>query len=73
MAKAIRGVAAYCERADFIFRAPTHLVQEKDFYSENDFPPSHKNSNNPLAVEPETENDIARESFFAGSFMISLG
>src|SRR5262249_29123112 len=25
-------------------------------------PPSHKNSNNPLAVEPETENDAARES-----------
>jgi hypothetical protein len=30
------------------------------------------NSNNPLAVELETENDIARESFFAFSFIISL-
>ena len=30
------------------------------------------NSNNPLAVEPESENDTARESFFAFSFIISL-
>ena len=27
------------------------------------FAPSHKNSNNPLAVEPETENDAAAEIF----------
>jgi hypothetical protein len=31
------------------------------------------NSNNPLAVEPETENDIARECFFAFSFIIRFG
>jgi hypothetical protein len=30
------------------------------------------NSNNPLAVEPETENDIAGECFFTVSFIISL-
>jgi hypothetical protein len=42
------------------------------FYSESGFAPSHKSSNNPLAVEPETENDIARGSYFAGSFMISI-
>jgi hypothetical protein len=34
-------------------------------------PPSHKNSNNPLAGEPETENDAAR-NLLATSFMISL-
>jgi hypothetical protein len=33
--------------------------------------PFHKNSNNPLAGEPETENDAARENFSASSFMIS--
>jgi hypothetical protein len=37
---------------------------EKAFCSENGFPPSHENSNNPLAVEPETENDTVRLIFY---------
>ena len=36
------------------------------------FPPLARSSNNPLAVEPETENDIARGNYFAGSLMISV-
>jgi hypothetical protein len=31
-----------------------------------------RNSNNPLAVEPETENDAARESLSVGSLEISF-
>jgi hypothetical protein len=30
------------------------------------------NSNNPLAVEPETEKDAARENLLADLFVISL-
>jgi hypothetical protein len=36
------------------------LALEKAFESESGGPPSHENSNNPLAVEPETENDAGR-------------
>jgi hypothetical protein len=32
----------------------------KRLYSKIGFPPPHENSNNPLAAEPETENDAAR-------------
>jgi hypothetical protein len=54
------------------FACPDTFVLQKAFYSQSGFAPSHKSSNNPLAVEPETENDIARGSYFAGSFMISI-
>src|SRR4051794_20365356 len=47
------------------------FVLQRAFYSNSGVRPSHKNSNNPLAGEPETENDAARD-FFAGSFMISI-
>jgi hypothetical protein len=33
------------------------FVLKKAFWSESGGPPSHENSNNPLAVKPETEND----------------
>jgi hypothetical protein len=36
---------------------------QQAFYSEPVVPPSHKSSNNLLAVEPETENDIAQKLF----------
>ena len=72
MAKAIRGaVTACCKRAGFIFRAPS-FCSGKILYSETGFPPPDKNSNNPLAVEPETENDIVHGNYFAGSFMIPV-
>jgi xanthine dehydrogenase molybdopterin-binding subunit B len=47
------------ERETFIFRASIGFVLEKA-YSEIGFPPPHENSNNPLAAEPERENDAAR-------------
>jgi hypothetical protein len=73
MAKAIRGAAtACCERVSFIFPCPNRFSLANAFYSESGFRPSDKSSNNPLAVEPETENDIARGSYFAGSLMISI-
>src|SRR3954447_16986897 len=72
-AKAIRGAAtACCECVNFIFPCPNRFSLAKAFYSEPGFPPSHKSSNNPLAVEPETENDAARGSYFVGSLMISI-
>jgi hypothetical protein len=44
------------------------LVLEKA-YSEIGFPPPHENSNNPLAAEPESENDATR--FFQKALSIS--
>src|SRR3954451_12899028 len=46
------------------FPCPNRCGLAKAFYPEPGFPPSHKSSNNPLAVEPETENDIARGKLF---------
>jgi hypothetical protein len=48
------------------------FVRQRAFYSNRGVRPSDKNSNNPLAGEPETENDAAREISFAYSFMFSL-
>ncbi|WP_247509302.1 hypothetical protein [Bradyrhizobium sp. 157] len=45
------------EREAFIFGAPIGFVLER-LYSENGIPPSHENSNNPLAAEPESEKDV---------------
>lgn len=65
MAKPIRGaVTACCECVSFIFPCPNRSSLAKAFYPEAGFPPSHKSSNNPLAVEPETENDIGRGKLF---------
>jgi hypothetical protein len=56
------------EREAFIFRAPIGFVLEKA-YSEIGFLPPHENSNNPLAAEPESENDATR--FFIKTLSIS--
>jgi hypothetical protein len=47
------------EREAFIFRAPIGLFWKRH-YSKTGFPPPHENSNNPLAAEPESENDASR-------------
>jgi hypothetical protein len=47
------------EREAFIFSAPIGLFWKR-LYSKTGFPPPHENSNNPLAAEPESENDAAR-------------
>jgi hypothetical protein len=47
------------------------FVLQSAFYSNYGVRPSHKNSNNPLAGEPETENDAARVFPIANPFMIS--
>jgi hypothetical protein len=39
---------------------PQSVLFWKRLYSEIGFPPPHENSNNPLAAEPESENDAAR-------------
>jgi hypothetical protein len=39
------------------------FVLQQAFRSEPVVPPSRKSSNNLLAVEPETENDIVRKLF----------
>jgi hypothetical protein len=57
------------ERKDFMSR-PQSFVLERLSPQKQLTPPFDKNSNNPLAGKPETENDAAR--FFDGSFMISL-
>jgi hypothetical protein len=41
------------------------FVLQSAFYSDYGIRPSHKNSNNALAGEPETENDAACEISFA--------
>jgi hypothetical protein len=46
------------------------FVLQSAFYSNYGVRPSHKNSNNPLAGEPETENDAARVISHRQSFMI---
>jgi hypothetical protein len=51
---------------------PQSFVLESSLRKKQPATPSHKNSNNPLAGEPETENDAEREIFFYSSFMISL-
>ncbi|XIA65395.1 hypothetical protein ACFIOY_03330 [Bradyrhizobium sp. TZ2] len=48
------------------------FVLEKAFHSQTGIPPSHENSNNPLAVKPESENDAACLNFAADTFEISL-
>src|SRR6266513_186098 len=48
------------------------LALEKAFQSESGGPPSHENSNNLLAVEPESENDAARSGCFHKLFQNSL-
>jgi hypothetical protein len=45
------------------FAFPNAFVLQQAFTSEPVAPPSRKSSNNLLAVEPETENDIARKLF----------
>jgi hypothetical protein len=60
------------ERIGFMFRASLVLFLKASLRRRQLRPPSHKNSNNPLAGEPETENDDARENLGAISFMISL-
>jgi hypothetical protein len=47
------------EREAFILGAPIGWFWKR-LYSEIGFPPSHESSNNPLAAEPESENDAAR-------------
>jgi hypothetical protein len=49
-------------RACLISVPLSRLALKQSSWSESGCPPSHKNSNNPLAVEPEAENDAARES-----------
>jgi hypothetical protein len=50
-------VTPFCER-EGIIPVPQSSYFKKQFYSEDQFRPSF-HSNNPLAVEPETENDTA--------------
>jgi hypothetical protein len=47
------------------FSVPQLLFRTGSLFRKNGLPPSHKNSNNPLAVEPETENDAPRLIFSA--------
>jgi hypothetical protein len=54
------------------FSVPQLLFRTGSLFRKNGLPPSHKNSNNPLAVEPETENDAPRLIFFCSTFQISL-
>jgi hypothetical protein len=54
------------EPQDFIAVAPIVLKDRKEGV------PPDMNSNNPLAVEPETEKDAARENLLANLFVISL-
>jgi hypothetical protein len=64
MTNTIREKAAHAgERFDFI-AVPHSFCTSEDFCSEKRFPPS-LNSNNPLAVELETENDPAREEYLS--------
>ncbi|WP_312016059.1 hypothetical protein [Bradyrhizobium sp. JYMT SZCCT0428] len=56
------GLLHASERLDFMLRASIRLFLQSAFYSNYGVRPSHKNSNNPLAGEPETEND-ARAKF----------
>jgi hypothetical protein len=42
---------------------PQSFVLESSLRKKQPTTPSHKNSNNPLAGEPETENDAEREFF----------
>jgi hypothetical protein len=58
------------ERVDFI-AVPHSFCAAKASGSEEGFTPS-KNSNNPLAVELESENDIATKNFSISAFNISL-
>jgi hypothetical protein len=44
---------------------PQSFVLESSLRKKQLTAPPHKNSNNPLAGEPETENDAARGNFFA--------
>jgi hypothetical protein len=44
------------------FSAPAIICSKKASWSESGCPPLGKSSNNRLAVKPETENDVARES-----------
>jgi hypothetical protein len=53
------GVKRAGEREAFILGAPIGWFWKR-LYSEIGFPPSHESSNNPLAAEPESENDAAR-------------
>ena len=58
----------------FIFRASIRCLFGKVFYSEKSaFAPSHENSNNPLAVEPESENDAGRLNFYCSTFRFYFG
>jgi hypothetical protein len=67
------GLLHASERSDFILRAPIRFVcSASAFYSNCGVRPSDKNSNNPLAGEPETENDAAHEIAYRYSFLISL-
>ena len=54
----------------FIFRASIGLFWKRSI-QKLAFPPPHENSNNPLAAEPESENDAVR-FFPKGAFDISL-
>jgi hypothetical protein len=58
------------EREAFIFGASISLFWKRH-YSKTGFPPPHENSNNPLAAEPESENDASR-FFLKDTFKISL-
>jgi hypothetical protein len=53
------GLKRVGEREAFIFGASIGLFRKRH-YSKIGFPPPHENSNNPLAAEPESENDAAR-------------
>jgi hypothetical protein len=76
-AKAIRPTAAdFCltlvhdaERIGFISVAPFILRPRRFSFQKNAFCDA-MNSNNPLAVEPESENDAALKFFSASTFEI---
>ncbi|CAN7613330.1 hypothetical protein LJR220_005662 [Bradyrhizobium sp. LjRoot220] len=61
--KSPRGLLHASERLDFILWASGDFCfgLQLVFYSNGGVRPSHKNSNYPLAGEPETENDAARK------------
>jgi hypothetical protein len=48
------------EREAIISGASIGFLFCKRLYSKTGFPPSHENSNNLLAAEPESENDVTR-------------
>ena len=54
------------------FFVPQLVCSENCLFRKRRAAPSHENSNNPLAVEPETENDAGRWNFYSDNILLRL-